>query len=305
MLLRRLVAAAVFALCLGAGADARAEPTQVDLEKAHNAYVAKNYAEAEERLRTLVDPRLGLRDSDQLAEARMYLAATLLAEDKKHEAKDIFDQLLMDRPDYQGDPLRVSLEAIDALTDAKARNREKIAQIQAERVRKAQEERAHTEAEKQRQAARLLLLEKLAGEEHVIEKNSRFIALLPFGVGQFQNGQTTAGWMFLGTQALFGAGAIVSALASSYEYSQAKDLNSKNQVLQATAAYNNSVTWAIINYSLLGAFGLDAVLGIVHAQTTFVPQREETRKRAIPMLSLTPMVAPVVGGASVGVGGAF
>ncbi len=178
---------------MATGSTARADALS-DLEKAHNAYVAHKYDDAETRLRALLDPRAGtLKDADNIADARMYLGATLLAQGKKADGEAIFAQLLRDKPDYQPDSLRVTLQATDALIDVRARMREELAASMAEKVRQAQDEKAKIEGERQRAAMHLALLEKLASEETVVQHNSRWLALVPFGVGQFQNEQTVAG----------------------------------------------------------------------------------------------------------------
>ncbi|APR99493.1 hypothetical protein [Pajaroellobacter abortibovis] len=50
------------------------------------------------------------------------------------------------------------------------------------------EQRARQEAKQQQELQRLHLLEQMTSEEIVIEWHSRWIALLLFGVGQFQSG---------------------------------------------------------------------------------------------------------------------
>jgi hypothetical protein len=270
---------------------ARADP-RADLEKAHNAYAAHKYDDAELRLRALLDAKSGaLRDPDNIAEARMYLAATLLAEKRGEEAAATLDLLLADRPEYTPDPLRVSLEAIDAFTDARTRNEGRLKAIQEEKVRKAQDEKAKLEAERERQALRLAMLEKLASTEVVIERHSRWMAMLPFGAGQFQNGQTAEGWLFLTSEALLGAGSIVAAGMSYYYSSQAYAALQRSD--NTAPAYQNAARWAAITDDILvGGFALTLVGGIIHAQATFVPERVEVRKRAIPPLSLSPVVGP-------------
>ena len=193
------LAAALAALAVSSSARELRADASSDLEKAYSAYVAHRYEDAEKRLRALLDPQTGpLKDDpDDVADARMYLGAVLVAQGKKDPAAEIFEQLLLDRPDYQPDPLRVSLQAIDALIDARTRLRDRLEAIQAEKVRKAQEEKAKIEASRQQAAERLALLEKLAAEEIVVDRNSRWIALLPFGVGQFQDRQPALAWMFL------------------------------------------------------------------------------------------------------------
>ena len=281
-----------------------------DLEKAHNAYVAHKYDEAEARLRALLDPRGGtLKDADNIADARMYLGATLLAQGKKSDAEAIFEQLLRDKPDYQPDSLRVTLQASDALIDVRARMREELAARMAEKVRQAQEERAKVEGERQRAAMRLAMLEKLASEETVARHNSRWLALLPFGVGQFQNGQTTAGWVLLTSESLLVVGSVVGQALTLYNEGQMNDaLRGGNGT---APGYHARAEDAYVAGNIFTAgFALVAVTGILHAQITFVPERVEVRPRALPPLSLAPMLLPLSGregaeGAIFGVRGSF
>lgn len=288
------IAAAALAGLVAAAAvarDARADPL-ADLEKAHNAYVAHQYDEAEARLRALLDPKTGeLEDPDNVADARMYLGAVLLAEGKKDEAARTFEQLVRDKPDYQADPLRVSLDAIDALTDAKARLRDELAAIQAEKVRKAQEEKAKADAEREKAARRLAMLEKLAGTEIVVHKNSRWEALVPFGVGQFQNGDEGLGWMFLSSEALLAAGSFVGAGVSLYDQQQARDALARNDAT-ANGWQHNGWVAAVTGDVFAGAFFVTAIVGIVQAQLSFVPEHVTVRKREIPPVSLAPVVGP-------------
>jgi hypothetical protein len=295
-----VLAAAMVAASLAAVRDARADGA-ADLEKAHNAYVAHQYDEAESRLRALLDPKTGsLKDPDSVADARMYLGATLVAEKKPDDAALVFATLLSDKPDYQPDALRVSLDAIDAFTDARARNREKLAAIQAERVRKAQEEKARAEAERQRQIARLAMLEKLAGTEVVTEHNSRLIALIPFGAGQFQNGQTALAWTLLVGEGLLGIGSGVGAAVSYYNIGQ-RDGTYASEPSVAKQYNDRAQGWAVAGDVFAGAFFAVALAGVIHAEATFVPEVTTERRRELPSMSL----APIVGPGGVGVSGTF
>jgi hypothetical protein len=299
--LRPVLAAAIVAIALAASRDARADAT-ADLEKAHNAYVAHQYDEAEARLRALLDPQTGtLKDPDAVADARMYLGATLVAEKKNDEAAAEFALLLSDKPEYQPDALRVSLDAIDAFTDARARNRDKLAAIQAERVRKAQEEKARAELERQKAAVRLAMLERMAGTEVVTTQNSRLVALIPFGAGQFQNGQTALGWTFLVSEGLLAVGSGVGAAVWSYNLSQVDSNYSSGQTAVAQQYNQRAQTAAVVGDILAGGFALVAIIGVIHAEATFVPDETTTRPRAIPPVS----VSPVVGPGGVGLVGSF
>ncbi|HEX4448783.1 MAG TPA: hypothetical protein VH044_18700 [Polyangiaceae bacterium] len=302
----------------GGSGEARADALS-DLEKAHNAYVAHKYGDAEARLRALLDPGAGtLKDPDTIADARMYLGASLLAEGKKADAATVFEQLLRDKPDYQPDPLRVTLQATDALIDARSRLREELAATMAEKVRLAQEEKAKIEVERQKAAQRLAMLEKLASEETLTERHSRWLALIPFGVGQFQNGQTALGIGFLVVESLAVIGNVVSQVILLYNENQTNDAVRTGN---ATAAgYHARAQDAYVAGDLFAAgFAVAAIAGIVHAQLTFVPERIEVRQRPLPPVakfSLTPLLAPLVSraasgqaegarGVILGVGGSF
>jgi TM2 domain-containing membrane protein YozV len=289
---RLLLAASLVALVCATPGLARAD-AKADLEKAHNAYVAHKYDDAEARLRALLDPATSeLKDPDSIADARMYLAAVLLAEKKSDEAASTLEDLLIERPDYQPDPLRVSLDAVDAFTDAKARLRDKLNAMQSEKVRKAQEEKAKLEIEHQKQVLRLAMLEKLATTEVVVERHSRWLSLVPFGVGQFQNGQTAEGWLFLTLEGMLTVGTVVAAgYAYAYEEQAWKYHQQGNSTAQS--AYSSAAHWAAITDDVLaGGLALTALGGIVHAEATYVPEKVQMRKREIPPLSLTPIVGP-------------
>ncbi len=289
-----IVGALLAAWLVALGDPARADAVS-DLEKAHNAYVAHKYDDAAARLRALLDPNAGtLKDADNIADARMYLGASLLAQNKKADAEGVFEQLLRDKPDYQPDSLRVTLQAIDALIDVRSRMREELASIQAERVRQAQEQKAKLDAERQKAVLRLAMLEKLASEETVVQSNSRWLALVPFGVGQFQNGQAALGWTFLATESLLIVGSVVSQLVMIYNVHQ---MNAAAAIGSTTdQGYHDRAYAAYVATDLFTAgFALVALAGIIHAQVTFVPEHVTVRERPLPPVSLAPLLLPLVG----------
>jgi hypothetical protein len=285
-----------------ASADGRADALG-DLEKAHSAYVAHKYEDAETRLRTLLDAKTSsLKDPDNINDARMYLGAVLLAEKKNEEAAEIFEQLLRDKPDYQPDPLRVSLDAIDALIDARTRMRTQLAAILAEQVRRAEEEKAKVESERLRAASRLAMLEELARTEVVRERHSRWLALIPFGVGQFQNGQNTLGWVFLSVEAGLAVGSAIAAGEYLYCSGQRNHTFALGDKLAAADWNANAQQAAVVSDVFAGGMIAAAIVGVVQAQLAFVPEKVQTRTRTGPLpLSLGPVVGPGV----LGVAGRF
>jgi tetratricopeptide (TPR) repeat protein len=294
---RRAVAIATIAILIATASPAFADAVG-DLEKAYSAYAARKYDDAERRLRALLDPtRSELKDPDKLSDGRMYLGAVLVAEGKKDEAGAVFEMLLKEKPDYDPDRLRIQLEAIDAFIDVQTRLRAELEKIQQEEAQKKQAERAREELERQKAPLRLAMLEKLASEERIVEHNSRWRALVPFGVGQFQNGQDGWGWVFLSSETLLAVGSVVGAAVSLYESGQENDALKLGERPAAGVYRDTAYNAAIGGDVLAGAFLLTAIIGAVHAQLTFVPELVHVRKREVPRLSFSP--------AGVGLAGRF
>jgi len=274
-----------------AGVEARADSLG-ELQKAHSAYVAQRYEDAEARLRALLDPKSGgLSDPGTIADARMYLGAVLVAEGRREEAEAVFEQLLLDQPEYSEDPLRIRQDAINTFIDVRSRLRERLARTVEQNVKQAALEKAKQEADQQRAALRLATLEQLASEQVIIERHSRWIALLPFGVGQFQNGQNALGATFLAGEALLAAGSVVATslgLRDEGHYGSVQHAND-DAVVQLENRVKSEV---LVGQIFAGSFLFVAVAGVVHAQITFVPERVEIRKRPIPPLSLAPSIGP-------------
>jgi hypothetical protein len=280
--------------------EARADGA-ADLEKARAAYLAHKYDVAEAGLRALLEAKSGgLDDPDSIADARMYLGAVLLAESKRDDANAIFEKLLLEKPDYKPDPLRVSLEAINAFIDTRTRINDKLVAITEERIRLAEAERLKALLARKHAEDRLAMLEKAASEEVEAQKHSRWIALLPFGVGQFQNGQAALGYTFLSGEALLGAGSIVGAALMFYNSGQTQAAVLRGD--GTAPAYNARAQEAAWAGDIFGAgFLLAAVVGIVHAELTFVPEKLTVRKRELPPVTFLPYVGPT----GVGIEGMF
>ena len=229
----------------------------------------------------------------------MYLGAVLAAEDKKDEAGKIFEALLVAKPDYEPDPLRVSTEALDAFFDVRARLRARLASIRADQARVEQEARERVEAERQREAARVAMLEKLASEEIVRQRASRWIALLPFGVGQFQNGQDALGGLLLATEAALVVGSGISAGIALYDSGKAQDALNRND--PTGPQYRSfAYTAASVGGLLTAGFALVAIaLRRAGADRLRPRARADPQAAGAAAVTLAP-VTPFVSGAGVG-----
>jgi hypothetical protein len=308
----RVLFAAVCALSLALSHAAHADE-QGDLEKGQAAYFAKEYDDADQRFRAMLDPDKGtLHDPLFVAEARMYWGATLLALKRDDDATAVFTRLLLDKPDYEPDQSRLPPSVVFFFIDVRTKIRDKLAEDKARKLREEIERKKREEAERQRQARELTQLKKLASEELVVQNNSRLFALIPFGAGQFQNKDKGLGWFFLvteGTAALVATIAFIDyriQLANAHDVSPLVNEANRTPFEQYISRANAA---RAVNLIAAGVGVVAGVTGIVQAEVAFVPMHDvETKHRDIPLVSrVTPLVAPATEGNGVvlGVGGRF
>jgi hypothetical protein len=304
--LRRLLAIAAFgALTLGASA-ARAEP-RAELEKARAAYLARNRAEAEERVRVLVDPKTGVKDRAIVSQGRMILGASLLAQGKKDAATDVFEKLILEDPTFEPDPLGFPGEVINTFIDTRAQLAERIKNAAVTAAKLEAERKAREEAEREKQRVWLEKVKAQAQEEKITVRHSRLVACVPFGVGQFQNDQPVLGWIFLGTEAALVAGTVVTLPMYLYARRREQEERSGRDIERKADQYDQRADdIQLVNLGLVGAFAAVAVAGVVQANLVFQPEKEERKKRELPPVGrLSPIVTPLAGGgAYVGLTGA-
>ena len=313
--LRRLLVAAAFAVIL-VGARGRTASAQgrVDVEKARAAYLARNYAEAEERLRVLVDPKTGLKELSLLSQARMYLGAVLLAQGTRDPAVEVFEKLILEDPAFEPDPLSFRSDVINTFYDVRAQLQEKIRQAAQTSARLEAERRAKAEDERRKQEAWLAKIKQMATEEKITVRNNRLVAFLPFGAGQFQNGDPVLGWTFLVTEAALVVGTGITVPMYAYNRGRAEDVASTNDFRTAQLYQDRADNIRTVNLSFVGALAALAITGVVQANLVYVPETVETKKRDLPAVSrLVPIVTPVArsegsttpDGALLGVRGTF
>lgn len=266
-----------------------------DLEKARAAYLGRNYAEAETRLLALTDDKTGFRERLLLSQARMYLGATLLAEGKNEAAQEAFERLILEDSSFEPDPLSFPSNVINTFIDIRATLQDRLRQAAANAAKLAAERKARAEAERARQEAWLRDVKSMAEQEKITVKNQRIVAFLPFGAGQFQNRQPLLGWMFLSTEAALVVATGITVPMRAYAAERANQEVSNGDINHTATAYKNrEENIRIANLGLCGALAVVAVAGIVHANLSFVPEFEETKRRPLPSLAkVSPTVLPL------------
>ena len=255
----------VFLLGAPAAADASSgDPGDPRLEfrDAENAYLYGDYARVVKILSRLVDPEVVLTDPEQVAQAyeRLGLAHSYLRHDD--EARIYFEKLIRFRPGWKLNPalvppttVRVFDSVREALADELERERQRLLQFQRE------------EEEKRRLAQTTqVLVEK--------RRNSRLVALVPFGAGQFQNGQPITGALFLGSE-------VLAVSLSIGFFAAVEDLRLSNgrfaseDVGRATTIQNAQLVSGGVALALMAA-------GVIHALATFEDDVDVQRRTIQP-----------------------
>jgi hypothetical protein len=151
-------------------------------------------------------------------------------------------------------------------------------------------------------------LERLAQLETEVTPKTRWLALVPFGVGQFQNGEKALGYVFLTSELLLAASTLTTLGVETHLVLATSQADKPKQSVNGTLT-----DWkTALEFSSYAWLGVTAI-GVVEAQLAFVPEQRRIRKRPLPpelrpttsALSVLPNAMPVPGGAVLGVVGRF
>jgi len=169
-------------------------PPSQDFDRGRIAFGRGEYQRAIGILRPLLYPELRLESEGEVVQAHRMLGVANLFEGRPAEAKVEFRKLLELRPDYRFDPLLDPPRVVDFFNSVLKEEEDEIASLEAKR-KKLEAERA---AQRREEAERL---RAASAKVIVYERHSYLLNFVPFGAGQFQNGQRRKGLVFAGTEA--------------------------------------------------------------------------------------------------------
>jgi hypothetical protein len=199
------------------GAHLFAAPAQ-DLAQARGAYQFGDYKKVIQLLVPALYPMVSFESTVDQIQARRLLSLAFLFERNVQAAEREFVALLALDPGFTLDPLIDPPQFVDFFNVVRAKHKEQLA---------AEERRRREEDEMRRWAEA-----KRADEEHraearrqealryvwVTDERSRWLTVVPFGVGQFQNGQRKKGFALLGAEAALGGASLSLALTVRLRY---------------------------------------------------------------------------------------
>ena len=254
-----------------------------ELNRIVELYMAGGYERCSAELRALLDKNAhqSFQDPNVIERGRLYFASCSLLEGNHEEARAALRAALQQNPLMRSpDSLTFPPPVVSLFLEVRDEVQQLIADREKEQVLQLRRDNERARREAERRESRERQLEQLATQEVVIAKNSRLVASIPFGVGQFQNGSNSLGTVVLVSEGLLLATAFTSAMI--LESLTTKQKNKPEKIVpeshnrQQDAAYA-TMTWS--SWALLGT----CVLGILEAQLNFRPERRlELRHRPLP-----------------------
>ena len=248
-----------------------------DFESARRNYDKQNYAKAARGLESLVGGVVPRATNPVVRlESRKYLGATYLFLGKKEAAREQFRALLEEDPEYDIDPVAFPEAVVQTFQEVQQEVAAERAREDALEAVRRQREQSDEVEELIRQQERIRALEELAAVETVEKVNSRWIAALPFGIGQFQNEDRPLGIMFAVTESAF----LVASIATFIGHNSLRDENPAPSEIERARRVERALR--IGNWVSVGAFLSFAVAGVIEAEVRFKPVIRTTRKRELP-----------------------
>lgn len=187
------------------------------MNRARVTFEYGDYAQASRLLSALVEA--GRFESLQMsAEAYRLLGLSLFYQGRKGDAYSAFLEYLFINPDAELDPFYVPPAAVSFFDQVKKEAEPRLAPLRAQRraEQDAQKRAAAEEAERRRQREledeRRRLQQIAPSVERRVVQHEFWVTMMPFGLGQLQNGDTKLGIFLATAQLISGAASAGSAV---------------------------------------------------------------------------------------------
>jgi len=286
---------------------------EAELARVVSLVEAAKYEECAARLSRLLDPAgpHPLQQPEVIETARLYHATCLIGLGKAEAADAPLRDAVRQNPQMRPpDSLIFPARVVDRFIRVREQLYDELRKVDHDTIERARREAAAKQKLETERWRRMLALERLAKQEVIVVQNRRWVAAIPFGVGQFQNGNEALGYVFLASEVALGATAIASTAV--YTHIQAE----ADQYVSQGRPPGDEVNKRLHDWRtalVIGAYGFlgVAAVGVVEAQLSFVPEVRRVRERKLPFalqvsgVSLTPEVAAGAHDFTLGVRGAF
>ncbi|MFL5312115.1 MAG: hypothetical protein ACJ79H_16910, partial [Myxococcales bacterium] len=250
-----------------------------------------DYAKVAQRLAGLVE--VGRFQTPELrARAYTLLGEALLLQNppREAEAHRAFLELLFLDPDTELDPFYVPPRVIEFFEREKKELEPQIAPLRAQRraEKEARRRAFEEEAARRRQEENDRRLKTMQPTvERTVVQHEFWVSLLPFGLGQLQNGDRTLGYTLATLEVIFGAASVGSALLIETLRDQS------TQKFGLPGDYQIAHRLQIVKWVGAAAFYSLWAFGAVHAAVNYKPQtivKDELLVRPAPGSNASPVM---------------
>jgi hypothetical protein len=249
-----------------------------------------DYTKVAQRLTGLVEvgrfqtPELRARAYTLLGEALLLQSPPRVA-----EAHRAFLELLFLDPDTELDPFYVPPRVIEFFEREKKELEPQIAPLRAQRRAEKEVRRKALEEEAQRrreEEAKRRIDAIRPNVERTVVQHEFWVSLLPFGLGQLQNGDKTLGYTLATLEVIFGAASAGSALLI-------ETLRDQNTQKFGSGDFQIAHRLQIVKWVGAAAFYSLWAFGAIHAAVNYKPQtvvKDELLVRPAPGSSASPVM---------------
>ncbi|HEX4381615.1 MAG TPA: hypothetical protein VH083_01655 [Myxococcales bacterium] len=270
------------------GEEQRELPSAIEsMNRARVTFEYGDYPQASKLLAALVEK--GTFETATLrAEAYRLLGLSLFYQGRKGEAYSAFLEYLYLEPSAELDPFYVPPAAVSFFEEVKKEAEPRLAPIRAQR--KAQDDArlktAADEADRRRQREldeeRRKLLEFSPSVEKRVVQKEFWVSVLPFGVGQLQNGDRTLGIGLATAELITGATSAGSALLIE-ELRDSASGRFSNAGNAASSNYHTAQRLDVIKWVSGAIFFALWAGGAVHAAVRYQPEEQLPDRVAPPV----------------------
>jgi len=252
-------------------------------------YERGDYAAAVHTLVPLLYPSVTLASEEAVVDAHRLLALSYLLQKKEVEAEEEATSLLALRPSFRLDPIVDPPMAVSFFEAVRKRQTARLTELREREIKDAEARTKEAERKRRAEAERIFI-------ERSVEHHSRLVATIPFGVGQFQNGQNTKAALFLSAELAFGAASLAGYLTLEQKYPVDTSTNRR----YFPPGQENTAR-ALIGLQLGAGIAFWATLawGLIDAHVLF--RREVVKTREVPQ----PPKAVTIRPGGLGLQGAF
>jgi len=267
---------------------------RAELDRVVDLYHSGQYEACKGELMRLVgqgDTKPLLTEPPALERGRLYLATCSLMLGEESVARASLREALQQNPLMAPpDSLTFPPHVVALFLQVRDEVQSLISKREEEEIERLREAHRRTLAEERERKERERKLYNLASQETLVTQNNRIVAFLPFGAGQYQNGQKALGDFFLATEVGVATIAGVSGLILFDLYRQTLTVEpAANDNAKFQAAYT---VFAASSWTLVGL----VAVGMLEANLNFKETRVVgTRKRALSLPSGSPRPSAVLG----------